>query len=1119
MNIGVSIKDYRTTALVDSGAAKLFISERMVQQLGIPTRMKKRPYKITVVDGSPLPGNKEGVDEETIRIPVSIGTHHEEVAFDVIRMATHDIVLGLPWLQYHNPTVNWKLNSLEFDGCHCMKDNGPTRNKERINPVDENCKEICEVSYSNTGTLDTDSDSIDTGKGHPGHEKIRVHEEKHAPPEIPREYQQWLHLFRDEATTKALPKHQTWDHEIKLEPGTQPTFRPIYALSEKELQELRKYLDENLKKGFIKKSESPAGYPILFVPKKDGSLRLCVDYRDLNRITIKNRYPLPNIGELQDRLKGAKWFTALDLRGAYNLIRMKEGEEWKTAFRTRYGHYEYTVMPFGLTNAPATCQALINDTLRPLLDICVVAYLDDILVYSETFEQHVTCVKKVMKLLDSRDLRLKPEKCEFHKQEVTFLGFVVGSEGIRMDPKKIAAIKDWPTPTNVKEVQGFLGFANYNRKFIKDYSKISKPLTELTKKDQPFQWKDKEEGAFQKLIASCTTDPLLRMFDPTKAVTIETDASDMAIGACLSQKHDERMHPVAYYSRSLSPAEQNYDIHDKELLAIVAALEHWRVYAEGSVELTILTDHKNLLYFTTTKMLNRRQVRWSELLGQYKFTIKYTPGKDNERADALSRRSDYMTKEPIQYSILKENKDGSITGNTQEINATMVILDDTDEQFPIHRGRMRVPDKDINIVIKRYHDSALHGHPGIKQTYENVLKKYTFPKMKDRITEYIAACATCKRSKPTRHKQYGQIQMLPPPTEAWEEITMDFITKLPESQDPATKEYYDSILVVVDRLTKYCHYIPFRESYTAEQLSYVLLDRVLRIRGIPKVYITDRDKLFTSKYWKTLTALMGTKHKLSTAYHPQTDGQTERKNQDLEIYLRMFVTDQQNNWVSLLPIAEIALNNRTTEATGLSPAMANYGRNLAISRERMQTTENSENALQLAQNIQKITANIGEKIAKRNQHITTRENKKRIDGPQLKKGDKVYLRTKNLKSKKPSKKLDSVKVGPFIIKEVKGPVTYELQLPKDARVHPVFHVSMLEPADPKTPIQETFHFVPEEEITYEIEKILNERNNQYLIKWKGYPDSENTWEPKKNITHLWKLVQEYQTKKRRTRTP
>lgn len=267
-------------------------------------------------------------------------------------------------------------------------------------------------------------------------------------------------------------------------------------------------------------------------------------------------------------------------------------------------------MPMGLTNAPASCQQMINDTLRDLLDISVIAYVDDILIYTTgSLQNHIKDVQAVFERLSATTFKTAPEKCEFHKKSVKFLGFIIGTDGVKIDPEKIKSIEEWPTPTNLKGVQSFLGLANYNRKFIKDYSRIAKPLTELTKKDTPFIWNQKRQEAFNKLKDMCATAPTLRIFDPKLPIQIETDASDMAIGACLTQENLGQRHPLAYYSRKMTPAELNYDIHDKELLAIVSALEHWRVYAEGVPGLIILSDHKNLTHFTTTKKLMRRQVR------------------------------------------------------------------------------------------------------------------------------------------------------------------------------------------------------------------------------------------------------------------------------------------------------------------------------------------------------------------------------------------------------------------------------------------------------------------------------------------------------------------------------
>ncbi|KFY82311.1 hypothetical protein V498_08625, partial [Pseudogymnoascus sp. VKM F-4517 (FW-2822)] len=413
-------------------------------------------------------------------------------------------------------------------------------------------------------------------------------------------------------------------------------------MSADELKLLKEYIDDNLKKGFIRLSKSPAGSPLLWVPKKDGSKRLCVDYRGLNNVTIKDRYALPLINELHDRFQGAKIFTKLDLRSAYNLIRIAKGEEWKTAFRTRYGLFEYQVMPFGLTNAPASMQRLMNDALHEYLDIFTIVYLDDILVYSASKDEHVQHVKCVLKKLKEYNLLLKLEKCEFHKNQVEFLGYIIGTHSIKMDQAKVKAVLEWPTPTTVKEVQAFLGFANFYRRFIAGYSKVAQPLTELTRKDLAFEWTAKAEAAFQELKTKFTEAPILATFDPAKKIILETDSSDFAIGA-----------------------------------SIVVAFEQWRVYLKGSTyPVQVWTDHKNLIYFTTTKVLNRRQVRWAETLTAYNFTIAYRKGSENARADALSRRTDYVSpKEERPRVILKETNAGM---QYNELLATIAILEDTE---------------------------------------------------------------------------------------------------------------------------------------------------------------------------------------------------------------------------------------------------------------------------------------------------------------------------------------------------------------------------------------------------------------------------------------------------------
>jgi hypothetical protein len=401
---------------------------------------------------------------------------------------------------------------------------------------------------------------------------------------LPERYHKYINVFLPE-TARELPPHTVYDHAIDLKEGTQPPWGPIYALSETELKALREYLDEMIKMGKIRPSKSPAGAPILFVPKPHGrGLRMCVEYRGLNKVSIMNRYPLPLMNELRDRVQGSRWFSKIDLKGAYNLVRIKKGDEWKTAFRTRYGHYEYLVMPFGLANAPATFQAMMQEILRDLLDHGVVVYIDDILIYSESESQHELLVSEVLRRLQEHGLAGAIDKSEFHKSSVEFLGYIIMADGVAMSEEKLLAIREWAEPKNVKDVQSFIGFANFYRRFIEGFSRVCKPLTDTSKgQGKNFSWDKVCARTFEELKQRFTSAPILRHFNPSLQPIMETDASDFAIGAVLSQRFEDcKLHPNAFFSRKMEPAEINYEIHDKEMLAIVAALKEWKRYLEGA---------------------------------------------------------------------------------------------------------------------------------------------------------------------------------------------------------------------------------------------------------------------------------------------------------------------------------------------------------------------------------------------------------------------------------------------------------------------------------------------------------------------------------------------------------
>jgi hypothetical protein len=508
VQIGVETLD----ALLDTGAAGNFMSERTADRLGLIRKTREEPWQIKALDGRTITTCTEEA-ECTMHlagdnIPFSAygpEGHTEEIRFDIIPLGPYDLVLGAPWMRRHSvqltmSDIRYHMSNYIAVGCTRAHQPGDCTGGKAF----QHTKHISNQGWATPSAEKTTQDTTlgvttrarlrlrnqaevpekpdttiitEAGPGQNPWTPYTVSDEELIPEDewnqmladtvLPSEYKEYEELFNPVTEITELPTHQPWDHKIPLELGAKPKFGPIYRLSAKELEVLRKYIKDNLARGFIQESESPAGYPILFALKKEpGKLRLCVDYRSLNDITIKNRYALPLISELQDRIVGATIFTRFDLWEAYHLIRIAAGEEWKTAFRTRYGHYEYKVMPFGLANAPATFQALINNALRPYLDKFAVAYLDDILIYSKTEKEHVEHVRLVLGALRKFFLRINLKKSVFHRESVEFLGYIISSKGLGMQMSKVQAILEWPPLQNVKDVQSFMGLANYYRRFI-----------------------------------------------------------------------------------------------------------------------------------------------------------------------------------------------------------------------------------------------------------------------------------------------------------------------------------------------------------------------------------------------------------------------------------------------------------------------------------------------------------------------------------------------------------------------------------------------------------------------------------------------------------------------------
>ncbi len=1123
--------------LVDSGASKKFVSLDFCRRHHLPIGPTRRASTVRLADGSERSSRLRVFDAE-----LSLGPYRERGDFIVMPLTGHDfdVILGMPWLEAVNPAIDWRARTLTIPARGSAS---PTTTLQFIKQKQLKREIRCDTLDSiwvlrTTFEPDDDDDSAPAEPASLDEEQSRA--------ETAGILADYSDVFGEELQK---PPDRSFDHLIELVPGSTPPCRPTYRMSPTENDEVNRQLDALLASGVIRPSSSAFGAPVLLTKKKDGTWRFCVDFRALNAITIKDKYPLPRIDELFDRLQGARYFSKLDLLSGYWQIRVAESDIHKTAFRTRYGSYEWLVLPMGLTNAPATFMRLMNNIFRPYLDKFVVVFLDDILIYSRTLAEHRKHVRLVLDSLREHQLYAKLKKCSFFQEHVEFLGHRIDRDGVHMMEDKVRAIREWPTPKNVDDVRRFLGLAGYYRKFVKDYSILASPLSDLLKKDTPFQWSEQRDKAFQSLIDAITTAPTLVLPDPKLPYVITADACGFGIGASLMQDQGRGLQPIAFMSKKLSPAELRYENHERELLALYRTLKEWRHYLYGS-QFTLKTDHRNLVWLSKQKYLSARQMHWFTYFQEFGgvIPIEHAAGRLNGVADGLSRRPDHKE---------AHSDDTPLALNVSEVVESHgeALLDDIKRALPLDpltadilqhpqrhpkftvrngfifwkRNRVYVPaDDQLKAqVMHECHDVPASGHLGTAKTVRRVTQKFYWPGMQTFIIDYVRSCELCQRNKPSHQLPAGLLQPLPIPEEPWRDVSLDLITSLPR-----TTSGFDAIVVFVCRLSKQVHATPTHTEVTASDLARIFIREVVRLHGVPATLVSDRDARFTAHLWRAIWEAFQTKLHMSTSFHPQSDGQTEKANQTLEDMIRAYVNPVHDDWDIYLPLVEIAYNSSVQASTGYSPFYLSSGREFPtfLSRAMEKIAGSSTPAAKsMLDQWHSALENAKQHIKAAQERQARWANEYRRDLT-FEVGDKVMLSTENLRSTilRGAPKLLPKFLGPFRITKVISRTAYELQLPSTYRIHPVFHIHLLKPwRDGRQVLPSRIIEPPAEpeliegddRTFWEVESILGKRrlghSVQYLVKWKGYSLEENTWEPLENLTHADEAIQEFEQRQHR----
>ena len=822
-------------------------------------------------------------------------------------------------------------------------------------------------------------------------------EEKENLLELINDFHDTFHLNGDKLTTVS-PKEVT--HEIITPENQRPINIRQYRIAHADKDVLRKIMEEQIRNGTVRTSKSPWNAPLILVKKKgpDGEItyRMCLDYRLLNSVTLGDSYPLPLISDILDQLGNAKYFSTLDLKSGYHQIQLREEDKAKTAFSTDKGHFEYNSTPFGLKNMPMTFQRWMNNALTGLNGISTMVYMDDIVCYSKDLDSHMKHLKEIFIRLRRFNLKLSPQKCEFLRREVIYLGHKISQEGVTADPGKVSVLRNFPIPKDQKEIKSFMGLASYYRKFIKNFSKIAYPINRLLRKDTPFLWEQEQQNSFEILKEKLTTAPVLAYPDFSKPFEITTDASGTGLGCVLSQGD----RPIAYASRAVSRTESKYPATHLECLAVVFAVNHFRPYLIGR-KFTIYTDARSLIWLFSLKDPASQLYRWRLKLSEFDYEIKYKPGTLNRVADCLSR-----------INVLQRANDESRSKNE---SLTEAELTEEEPEGENENFTETEPTEEEKIIIfKELHDGPFGGHMGITKTIKRIKRYFYWKTLERDVKEYIQKCQICQKMK-RGYIVKPPLQITNTPEQPFDTISCDVVGPL-----TLTERSNIHVLTVQDHFTKFLQAFAMPDQ-RAETIAEILTNKVFCKFGIPGTILTDQGKPFLSNLMKDVLKLLKISRINTSPYHPQTNGMLERSHAPLATYLRCYINESQTDWDLFLDQACFVYNTTPHMSTQFQPHELLFGRSARLPGNLLKGQISP--AYSYDDYVQSLRRNfrILGRIAKTNL-IDKKMKAKKIFDRKSKEilyevGEKILLKHEHRYPGR-SKKLDSVYRGPFVITEI-----------------------------------------------------------------------------------------------------